>query len=562
MGWPSPNIFLSTIDSDVYIRLTKVRELIHGGSLFNHDVIATNAPYGGIETPWTRPLDFILIALYQFTPADFSIEKRLLLVANWYPLIILTLITFFLNKAAETSLRSVQKLGLIAFCLVGDLIFNSHFYFMPGNTDHHSLMALLWCLSVWLILDKPSPRSAIFLGLCLGLWFWVSPEALPFLFLSLFVLGAQALLKPTLSYHPALTSGILTITIALALFIERPFHEIPTHTYLDTNSIIYVILFSFCTFGFIIFHHFISRLEDIKKRLALCGAAAISLITLFLLLFPKFIQGPLADVDPYIITNFLPRVSEATPLFQLDPKIIMSGQFLTLPALFLSLRFIKKSPKMALLFIVPMVMMIFQTRWYYYLEAISIIAIAKFLPTYARALRRKYHKISLVLHPYALITILYVIVYGLLIQLPTPKDAAYAYIDKCQFEGFQIIQSGQLVQALGETPLTLESNILGNTGISFFTPYNYVAGYYHREGAGLKVKNKILDATNIESARQSLKERNVTALMICPTAYPSWVNSYFENTPPKSDWVTINTHIKRPEGIDIKEYPVLLNIRP
>ncbi len=60
LTWPNPSLNLIQIDPDVWMRLTKIRTLLQDGNLYNRAVTVTNAPYGGVETPWTHPVDFIL----------------------------------------------------------------------------------------------------------------------------------------------------------------------------------------------------------------------------------------------------------------------------------------------------------------------------------------------------------------------------------------------------------------------------------------------------------------------------------------------------------------------
>src|SRR4051812_6793692 len=61
MGPPNP---------DVWLRLTQVRQWLAGGDFFGHQVFRTNAPFGGVTTPWTRPVDIILSVLYRLVPGN------------------------------------------------------------------------------------------------------------------------------------------------------------------------------------------------------------------------------------------------------------------------------------------------------------------------------------------------------------------------------------------------------------------------------------------------------------------------------------------------------------
>jgi len=46
-----------------WLRLTLVRDLLRTEQWHDHTVSRSNAPIGGITSPWTRPLDAVIIAL-------------------------------------------------------------------------------------------------------------------------------------------------------------------------------------------------------------------------------------------------------------------------------------------------------------------------------------------------------------------------------------------------------------------------------------------------------------------------------------------------------------------
>lgn len=565
MGWPSKDVLISTLDSDVYIRLTKVRELMADGNLYNHSVVATNAPYGGIDTPWTRPLDFILIALAQFTPSDMPIEKRLLLVSNWYPLIIMGLIIWGSLKAAETGLKSTIKFAVLAVCVAGyALITPTYEYFIAGNADHHSLQALLWCISLWLILEKPTMRRAACLGLTMGLWTWISPESLFYVFTIIAVIGFMAIQKPSYSFFPLVASLALTFVTIFGLMFEMPSSQIlSTHSY-DTLSIVYVTLFSFCAAGFFILHRWISKIPDKNYRFKITAGTVVALCLSFLVVFPKFVKGPMADVEPYVLTGFLTRIWEATPILSTGASIYLPNIYLPIVALLLSIRFFNKAPVLLPLMLIAIDINLLQLRGFYYLEILSMIVIAKYLPTYIYAIRRKYHIQHLLLNPLGVMIALHLVIAGTLQLIPASKVFAPIEVQNCNSLAFQTVQNGALVKVLGNAPLNMESNIMGNSGIAFFTPYHYVAGFYHREGIGLEVKDKMMESPTLDSVRTLLKERQIKALFICPSPIKdAWVNQYFNGNPlPKLDWVTINTDLEFPPEHIQTTKPLILMVNP
>lgn len=566
LGWPSREVLIGTLDSDVYIRLAKVRELLMDENLYNHAVAATNAPYGGVNTPWTRPLDFILITLTQFIPSDLPLEKRLLLVSNWYPLIIIGLILLSALKAAETGLKSTVKFAVLVTCIAGyALITPTYEYFIPGNADHHSLQALLWCISLWLILEKPTVHRAVGLGLTMGLWVWISPESLFYVFTIFAVIGFLAIQRPSYCYFPMVTSiALLGVTI-IGLFVEIPPTQILSAQYYDTLSIVYVTLFGFCSAGFFILHRWISKIPDQKYRLKVTIGTALALGLSFLAVFPKFVKGPMADVEPYILTHFLTRIWEATPILSTGASIYLPNIYLPFIALLLSIRFFNKCPVLLPLMLIAFDINLLQLRGYYYLEILSMIVIAKCLPTYIYAIRRKYKIKPILLNPLGVMMFLHLMIAGSLQILPTSKLFVDDEISYCNSLAFQTIQNGALVKVLGNAPLNMESNIMGNSGIAFFTPYHYVAGFYHREGLGMKAKDKMMESPMLESVRPLLKERQIKALFICPSPIKAaWVNRYFDATTryPELDWVTIQSGLEFPPQHRQTTKPLILMIRP
>lgn len=565
LGWPSKDVLIGILDSDVYIRMTKVREFIQDHNIYNHAVIATNTPYGGVDTPWTRPLDFILMLLYQFSPSDMHIEKRLLLVGNWYPLIIMGLIIFSASKAAETGLKSTMRFAVFVLALAGYAIITPTYeYFIPGNTDHHSLQALMWCFTVWCLLAKPTKRSAIGLGMSMGIWTWISPESAVYVFAIFVITGFIAVKKPAYTFFPLIASLSLTLITIIALFIEIPYDQILVAQHYDTLSIVYVTLFSFCSVGFFVLHYWIAQVSCPKYRFKISIGAAFVLALSFLILFPKFIKGPMADVEPYIITNFLTRIWEATPMLSTGPAIYLPNIYLPILALLLSIRFFNKATILLPLMLIALDINLLQLRGYYYLELLSMIVIAKFLPTYIYGIRRKYNLNRFAFNPLGILLGLHLAIAGIVYMLPTSSLMADNRVNTCTSLAFQTIQNGSLVNLMGNKPLNMESNILGNSGIPFFTPYHYVAGFYHREGLGMEVKDKIIESPSLEDIRPLLKDRQINFLFICPSPVKeAWVNQYFnDTTPPQLDWVTINSKLEFPSNHDQTTKPLILMVTP
>lgn len=570
LAWPSHDVLISKIDPDIYLRLAKIRDFILSGDLYNRTVMAANAPYGGVETPWTHPVDFIVTVINQFMPSDFALEKRLLLSAVWYPFFISTLLIYFMVKAAETGFRSVHKFSLVLIGLIGYGYLSQEIsYFTAGNVDHHSLQTLLWAISLWLLMAPATSLRSTAMGVVLGTWIWISPEALPFIFAFYCIWSIENIFKPYRAKFATITSLSVVVMTIVGLLLETPSDKIFTSPAYDTLSIVYVVFFVFCAIGFVVQLYTVRHVTDFKKRLWLSLGAAGLLSTAYLCIYPKFIKGPMADVDPYILSKFLPNIREATHLFVNTPHFIISTLFLPLLALALILIQWRKHPKISILFLLSFAMTIFQIKWSYYLETISIILIAKLLPGYIGHLRKSSHPaLRIAINPYVPIIVLCVMTFGLLQTVSQSNATPEALSSRCQATGFYLIQSGQLQKVLGDKlgdkPLIYESNIIANSGIPFFTPYHYVGSNYHREGKfGMQDKYAIFESASLDTIRPILKKRGVNAIMICPMGGNAWPNQYFADTPaPLHSWVKSYKDFDYPATVTSPVKPILLMIKP
>ena len=62
LHWHANGSFFDIPDPDAWLRLTIVRDLYEGKGWYHHLIDRDNAPFG-LVTPWTRPLDLLLLAM-------------------------------------------------------------------------------------------------------------------------------------------------------------------------------------------------------------------------------------------------------------------------------------------------------------------------------------------------------------------------------------------------------------------------------------------------------------------------------------------------------------------
>lgn len=531
-------------DPDNWMRLSKVRDWLSGAGFFDRGVPRTNAPAGGILTPWTRPVDALLAFLARLMPQGWTLDQKLLVASGWMPALLGLGAIFFLNRAALQLRNNLHVMIVATVLMVVNAIFQN--YFSPGSADHHGLLILLWC-GVLAFLLSPAPMAPLLAGAFLGTMLWVSPETIMLVALVYTVLGASALLRPKDMRGLSLLALSAAAVTMLGLVAEVPPSEYLSRLTYDSLSIAHVTLMSLSAVTALILSALWSRGPGFRLR---CMSAAIvcgGTLGFFLLLFPRFLLGPMADVDVFVMESFLPTISEARSLFHANLHDMMIR--LALPALALGLSLHacvtrRRRWRHAALFVflaATFVMVVFQMRWNYYLQPVSIVIVAAQLPVFARRARGLLFGwlafLPAQLRAYAWLFAFLGLVAMADKALASPPPANSLSIAQCQSQARLAVQSGALQAALGEGPMIVMAHPNIGGEIIFFTPYRLIAGNYHREGAGLRDLHDIVTAKTAPRAQRLLAARKVDAVFVCPQAYKedSWLHDLGRRTP---DWMT------------------------
>ncbi len=537
MDWPQLKDVLGPFDPDPFVRLAQVRQWLMGGlaGFFDHTVRNVNAPVGGIATPWTRPLDIILSIFYFFTPHSLPMTVRLLLAATWMPPCIGLGAIALLTLAARRQFDNLHVLGFVALLILFSP--DTFYYFIPGDSDHHGLLSMLWCGVLAMLLRRDyAPKTALIAGGILGLMIWISPEALILTATVYALLGAlmlwDARKAPGLAYTALGAAAVATF----GLFVEMPPGDALTKQVFDSISIVQVSLLWLCAAAAFVLAEISRRGVAASARFFLACVAGAAVLLAEYILYPRFFSGPLADADPFIFTGFLPRVGEAKFLFsngwedivrELMEPVLAAG----LIAAALLRSYVRPERKLrlwilSLLLFVTTVMTLFQIRWAYYMHPVAIAAIAMTVTAvtampwsrpwvYLRRLPRA-------VRPYAVLWLAY---FGMnfLIHLNFSHSTAGSL--GCMTEIRYVIQTQQLQPLLGDNNQVLFTPEDSGGDTLFFTPYRIIASNYHREGAGLQEMHDIYAATTAKAAEPLLKKHQVAAMLYCPVFVPadSWL---------------------------------------
>jgi hypothetical protein len=315
----SPVLDGGLVDTDTYMRLTRVTDLHASGAWFDSVVHRSNAPYGD-DLNWTRPLDAILLLGTWLLRPWFGFDDALFRTAAAIGPLGHLAVGFAAAWAFAPLVPAAWRpmLAVAVFAQV-ELYFES----LAGRADHHHLILVLAVLQAGLIvralLAADGTRHAATAGVAAGLGVWVSVELLLPLALSTAALGlAWAAAANRDAARPGRAfAGALTLTVGIAVMIERPPSGYGAIEY-DKVSIVHVAL----AFAIAAVWTALAALDaqerrprTVQRRAAALAVIAAACGAVFVGLFPSFLLGPTADVAPDIMTVFLNGTMEMRPLW-------------------------------------------------------------------------------------------------------------------------------------------------------------------------------------------------------------------------------------------------------
>lgn len=561
-------------DPDTWLRLTLVRDWLLGGSWYDHRIVSSNSPFGGTVSPWTRPLDLVIAAFTAIQPESVDISLRLMRASLLLPVLWMVLLVLGIHRAIRAILPLPSAYAMAGVMLATlPMLWN---YFTLGNADHHALLAVLFIWAMGGVLsESPSRRLMVFTGVLLGLQLWVSVESLMLIALIYSWYGV-CWLRGDASKMVSLSwlSSITALTSLLALMIERPWAHWHEPIY-DSISIVHV--FALTLAALFAWGLRIARARCVAYRLGCAMLGGGAMLVVLALNYPKFLHGPMVDVHPYILSDFLPRISEAKPFYQLSLATVLSMLLVPGAALALCLGawwrpahafYTRDTARMLAFFVLgTLLLYLSQQRWSYYLLPLSIVAVAPFLAALftpehalvaqrwpasgligltpdAQAKRRMPITLAILGLPFVLLLI------GSEPELSAnapadPTNATYAsrllaaQRDSCYRTARALIRSGELQRVLPEPSTLLVPTDLG-TEILFFTHHQIVASNYHREGAGLAFVWQAEQMTDASALRAHLATRRIDAMLMCPTVEPtkgSVLQGYLDGEP-LPEWMT------------------------
>lgn len=318
-------------DGDDVMRMVVVRDFLAGQNWFDHSQYRLNTPYGG-EMHWSRLVDLPIAAIVLLARplAGSSAET----VAGYlWPTILLGVLIWLNGKL---TLRLVGRDGLLPGMLITAFSVITFGEFSFGRVDHHSVQIILTQVTVlFTVMALERPRAAIGAGLALATSLAIGTETLPVVVavicaFGLFYVFAPRLFAAVRWFGLAFGLG----TLGHLLLAQPP--SLWFSPACDALSIVYAVAAVGAGLGLAALTSLPIADSNWLLRLVFGVGAGTAVVALVVLLFPECLAGPYANVDPWLVENWLNGVVEAKPVlevFRSQPDFVVGASVPALLAL-------------------------------------------------------------------------------------------------------------------------------------------------------------------------------------------------------------------------------------
>jgi len=525
MDWHKPQLW----DTDSYMRLVRVEQLQITHDWYDATIPRSNWPYG--ETlHWSRLLDIILFVGASIAAPIFGSKAALFWWGMYLgPVVhIGSLAALFWAAAPLFKSDGILRLGLI---FLGQAGIWSYCYI--GRPDHHGILLLLFILllgcCVRMVNEGFNPQqSGAYAGLIAAAAMWVSVESIIAVFL---VLGVLTLLWVWRYDQYAGSARIfcLLLVVGSILFmtLETPPSNMVAIIY-DKLSMVHVVFFAFIYLFWVQASWFACN-----KSVWRAGTVAVFSVLLDLVvswLFPGFLRGPFAEIDPRIIPIWLDKVKEVQPLLIFSRNgfaqmILYLGPLIVcLPyGIYLLSKRYSNFPRVWLVYLVGLALYVplslFQVRWAAYAEAVMVFPVASNLNHCINFIEKQCSRIIQIWAriAFTLLFCLFSLGFGVSMSSSEVEQSVSAT---------NVSRFLSEPNTFGATPKTILANIDFGPELLYRTPHRVVATPYHRNGDGIIFLHEVMSAQTDRDVYTLLQQRDVDLILFSS----SRVNDFAEDS--------------------------------
>ncbi len=295
-------------DTDDAMSMVVAQDFLAGQNWFDHAQYRLNTPLVA-DIHWSRLVDLPIAGLLWLLQPFFG-EFAVVLTAWIWPLILL-LVLFALSVRISTYFVGPEGLlpGLVLPVLSAAILVE----FSPGRVDHHNVQIILVLAMLYTSIRAwTAPNWALMAGGIAATSIAIGMEALPQIITIVSVFGLFYVFdtnrgKTARLFGLAFGGGSL---VHLLVYLP-PDQWVPAAC--DALSLVYVsaaigVGLVFTILSFI-------PLKQWFMRLFAAGVLGVILVVALLLVFPECAKGPYGAIDPWLVENWLSRITEAKPVW-------------------------------------------------------------------------------------------------------------------------------------------------------------------------------------------------------------------------------------------------------
>lgn len=318
LNLPNAADYLGT-DNDDVMRLVEVRDLLGGQGWF--DLMQYRLGLGdGTLMHWSRLIDLPLANLISTFDLFLPHERAEAMAVTVWPLFLAVLLLAAMGLAGRriggVAVMHVS-LGLtVLFLVTGNR-------FLPGSIDHHNVqMVLIAAMTAMLVDPRKRPASFALAGIAAGLAVAIGAETV------LHVAAASMIVAFLWGWHgAAFAKAARAYCAGLVGMVSAVFFAtVPPSLYsavtCDNLSLGFYSIIAAGGLGLIAVT-FLPARSGFSARLVALGAVGAAVAATAILIAPKCLGNPLADLDPMVTRLWLSNVTEARSVVavaRLDPS--------------------------------------------------------------------------------------------------------------------------------------------------------------------------------------------------------------------------------------------------
>ena len=297
------------LDTDDAMRLNEVHDFLNGQNWFDLVQHRLNTPYGGL-IHWSRLID-LPEAMLLFLLRPFLDGEADTVAAYVWPLLLLLPLLWL---SARIALRLGGRPAVLPALLLPAFSLITMAEFAPGRFDHHSAQILLTLVMLGCVIAALSrPRYALGAGIAAAIAIAIGIEGLPMVAATTLAFGLAWAVAP--KHAVAMRDFGLSFGLGSALALAQ---GVPPDRWFvpmfDAISVVYALAALLVALAFLALS--LAPLKSWTTRL-IAGAVASALIgAITVALYPAILKGPYGMLDPWLITNWIDRISEAEPWWQ------------------------------------------------------------------------------------------------------------------------------------------------------------------------------------------------------------------------------------------------------